>query len=119
MYTKSPNSNADSAVKSFEDGLTYFVKPFESVCVSFQKFILVCRPLFGVQVVLRGGIGTSQSSNYSSNFSWNKNPVTKIVVGRTVFYFPHSFTKFKCPKDGPFDQILASPFVFSILDHGC
>lgn len=53
MGTESPYSNADSAVKSLEDGLTYFVKPFESVCVSFKE-VVVCRPLFGVQIVLQG-----------------------------------------------------------------
>lgn len=44
MDTESPYSNADSAVKSLEDGLTYFVKPFDSVCVFFKKIIVVCRP---------------------------------------------------------------------------
>ena len=72
MDTESPYSNADSAVRSPEDGLTYFVKPFESVCVFFKKIIVVCRPLFGLQIMLRGGNGTSKCSNFSSNFSWNK-----------------------------------------------
>ena len=48
-----------------------------------------------------------------------KRPDSKIVVGRTVFYLSQLFTKFKCPKDGPFGQIFASPFVFSTYDHGC
>ena len=33
-------SNADSAVKNFKDGLTYFVKPFELVRTSLSKLYL-------------------------------------------------------------------------------
>lgn len=54
MDTESPNSNADSAVKSLEDGLTYFVKPFESVRLFFEGSVFVFRPFFlGSQGVLR------------------------------------------------------------------
>lgn len=65
MDTESLYSNADSAVKSLEDGLTYFVKPFELVCICSEKSILVFRPLFGSQTVLRGEKGLSHCSNFS------------------------------------------------------
>lgn len=44
--TESCQSNADSVVKNFKDGLTYFVKPFELVRTSSSKlYLFQTRPL--------------------------------------------------------------------------
>lgn len=72
MDTESPYSNADSAVKSIEDGLTYFVKPFELVCSNFRE------ECFCIQTFRLGrkAFSEEERSSLNARISLQRRPLT-------------------------------------------
>ena len=96
-------SNADSATRSPVDSLTYFVKPFELVCIFSNQIDYVTNQFTGCNACMPLECLVARICNSEDSDS-------EIVVGRAVLYFSHLLTDFERSDDTAGGQILASAY---------
>lgn len=92
-----------------EDGLTYFVKPFELVCTVLEHNVPVSNHVLGCKACSESEMSFLECL-ITLIFAMKKKANSKILVGRSVLYFSQLLTKFTRSDNGPGGQIFARAY---------